>query len=106
MCPLGRRGQVVRQRFAKPSFVGSNPTVASSAAPRGNKAKKEHNSVTQVIDDELSRAEERSFAEPPLSPLPNYSLSSVCPACESEIYRHACKVRCPTCGFMWDCSEL
>ena len=39
-------------------------------------------------------------------PLPNYTLSSVCPACNTPTYRHACKVRCPRCGFMWDCSEL
>lgn len=39
-------------------------------------------------------------------PLPNYSLSTICPACNSPTYRLACKVRCPRCGFMWDCSEL
>lgn len=42
----------------------------------------------------------------PPKPLPNYSLSSVCPACSSRTFRLACKVRCPKCGFMWDCSEL
>lgn len=42
----------------------------------------------------------------PLAPLPNYSLSTVCPACEAETVRRACKVRCERCGFMWDCSEL
>lgn len=45
------------------------------------------------------------YDKPP-NPLPNYSLSSVCPACSSKTFRLACKVRCPQCGFMWDCSEL
>ncbi|MCC6614398.1 MAG: hypothetical protein IT320_13030 [Anaerolineae bacterium] len=39
-------------------------------------------------------------------PTSNYSLSTVCPACGTETFRHACKVRCPRCGFAWDCSEL
>jgi transposase len=39
-------------------------------------------------------------------PLPNYTLATVCPACNTPTYRLACKVRCPRCGFMWDCSEL
>jgi len=39
-------------------------------------------------------------------PLTNYTLSSVCPACGTDTYKLACKVRCPKCGFMWDCSEL
>lgn len=39
-------------------------------------------------------------------PLPNYSLSTVCPACDAPTVRRACKVRCDRCGFMWDCSEL
>ncbi len=39
-------------------------------------------------------------------PLPNYTLSSVCPACGSQTFKLACKVRCARCGFMWDCSEL
>lgn len=39
-------------------------------------------------------------------PLTNYTLSTVCPACNSDTYKLACKVRCPKCGFMWDCSEL
>jgi rRNA maturation protein Nop10 len=45
---------------------------------------------------------------PPPAPVPldNYTLSTVCPACGEETYRLACKVRCPRCGFMWDCSEL
>lgn len=41
-----------------------------------------------------------------LPPLPNYTLSSVCPACGEPTVRRACKVRCERCGFMWDCSEL
>jgi len=39
-------------------------------------------------------------------PLTNYTLSTVCPACTAPTYRAACKVRCPRCGFMWDCSEI
>ena len=40
------------------------------------------------------------------APLPNYTLSTVCPACDAPTVRRACKVRCDRCGFMWDCSEL
>ena len=40
------------------------------------------------------------------APLMNYTLSTVCPACEYPTVRRACKVRCDRCGFMWDCSEL
>ncbi|MDX2140804.1 MAG: hypothetical protein SF123_22160 [Chloroflexota bacterium] len=39
-------------------------------------------------------------------PITNYSLSTVCPSCGADTYKHACKVRCPRCGFAWDCSEL
>jgi hypothetical protein len=46
------------------------------------------------------------LAHKPLPPLPNYSLSSVCPACNRTTIRRACKVRCEGCGFVWDCSEL
>ncbi|MDZ4669543.1 MAG: hypothetical protein SH821_01620 [Phototrophicales bacterium] len=42
----------------------------------------------------------------PIPPLPNYTLSSVCPNCTAPTVRRACKVRCERCGFMWDCSEL
>lgn len=42
----------------------------------------------------------------PLLPLSNYTLSSICPACAAPTFRLACKVRCPRCGFTWDCSEL
>jgi hypothetical protein len=41
-----------------------------------------------------------------LPPLPNYTLSSVCPACGAPTIRRACKVRCERCGFVWDCSEV
>ncbi|MEP6984471.1 MAG: hypothetical protein ABI970_02660 [Chloroflexota bacterium] len=46
-----------------------------------------------------------TMMRPPL-PLPNYTLSTVCPACNAPTVRRACKVRCERCGFMWDCSEL
>lgn len=39
-------------------------------------------------------------------PLPNYTLASVCPACNASTVRRACKVRCERCGFVWDCGEL
>lgn len=39
-------------------------------------------------------------------PIPNYTLSTVCPACTAPTHKLACKVRCSRCGFMWDCSEL
>ena len=48
----------------------------------------------------------RRYAKKPTPPLPNYSLSAVCPACGGATQKLACKVRCPRCGFMWDCSEL
>ncbi|MBZ0284810.1 MAG: hypothetical protein K8L97_29000 [Anaerolineae bacterium] len=41
-----------------------------------------------------------------IPPLPNYTLSTVCPACNAPTVRRACKVRCERCGFVWDCSEL
>jgi hypothetical protein len=41
-----------------------------------------------------------------IGPLTNYTLSTVCPACTAPTYRLACKVRCPRCGFVWDCSEI
>ena len=49
---------------------------------------------------------QRSYVDRPQVPLTNYSLSTVCPACDSKTYKLACKVRCPKCGFVWDCSEL
>lgn len=52
------------------------------------------------------QVDKRRLAPLAPGPLPNYSLSSVCPACASKTYKQACKVRCPRCGFMWDCSEL
>ena len=39
-------------------------------------------------------------------PLSNYTLSTVCPACGTDTFKLACKVRCPKCNFVWDCSEL
>ncbi|XWX04344.1 hypothetical protein VZO05_02080 [Aggregatilineales bacterium SYSU G02658] len=44
--------------------------------------------------------------ERPRLPLPNYTLSTVCPACGADTFKLACKVRCGRCGFVWDCSEL
>lgn len=41
-----------------------------------------------------------------IPPLPNYTLSTVCPACGGKTFKLACKVRCGRCGFIWDCSEL
>lgn len=64
-----------------------------------------------MMNDQQAKSEPKSD-RPPLRvtltplPLPNYSLSTVCPACEAPTVRRACKVRCDRCGFMWDCSEL
>lgn len=66
-------------------------------------------SHTDHPNAEKSKATRRKMqytdTKPPL-PLPNYTLSTVCPACGNETYKLACKVRCNRCGFMWDCSEL
>ena len=43
---------------------------------------------------------------PRIAPITNYTLSTVCPACNFPTIRRACKVRCERCGFVWDCSEL
>ncbi|MBC7813986.1 MAG: transposase [Burkholderiales bacterium] len=47
-----------------------------------------------------------SLDDIPLPPLPNYTLSTVCPSCAASMTRRACKVVCGRCGFVWDCSEL
>jgi len=47
-----------------------------------------------------------SSQPPTIIPLPNYTLSTICPSCGSPVFRLACKVRCARCGFVWDCSEL
>lgn len=54
----------------------------------------------------MSERASSDYAHAPIPPLPNYSLSSVCPACGNATFKLACKVRCGRCGFMWDCSEL
>lgn len=46
------------------------------------------------------------YSKTPLPPIPNYTLSTVCPACGAPTYRRACKVGCDQCGFVWDCGEL
>ncbi len=57
--------------------------------------------------DETTPVPRVQFADaPPIAPLPNYTLASVCPNCNAPVVRRACKVRCERCGFMWDCSEL
>jgi hypothetical protein len=48
----------------------------------------------------------RTIEMPTLPPVPNYTLATVCPSCDSPVVRRACKVRCERCGFVWDCSEL
>jgi hypothetical protein len=66
----------------------------------GNKLKDENKAEKQadVKQDDAPRLT--------LPPLPNYTLSSVCPACTAPTVRRACKVRCERCGFVWDCGEL
>ena len=54
----------------------------------------------------LEHAKKRVVRPQPIRPLTNYTLSTVCPSCGAPTFRHACKVRCARCGFMWDCSEL
>ncbi|MDX1993223.1 MAG: hypothetical protein SF029_12595 [bacterium] len=58
-----------------------------------------HTQATDVVE---------GLRHPPvtLAPLPNYTLSRVCPACDAPTFRLACKVRCARCGFVWDCSEV
>jgi hypothetical protein len=46
------------------------------------------------------------LTETPILPITNYTLSTACPACTAPTFRLACKVRCPRCGFVWDCSEV
>jgi rubrerythrin len=67
-----------------------------------------HSTKPNEPADELQTAAppRLTVSKQPLRPLPNYSLSTECPACGTPTYRHACKVRCPRCGFVWDCSEL
>ncbi|MCY4464571.1 MAG: hypothetical protein OXE46_03445 [Chloroflexi bacterium] len=48
----------------------------------------------------------RNYAQPAPGPTSNFTLSSVCPACNSQVVRLRCKVLCQKCGFVWDCSEL
>jgi hypothetical protein len=57
-------------------------------------------------DHDRPSGESRRLRESAPAPLPNYTLSTVCPACNAPTYRLACKVRCDRCGFVWDCSEL
>jgi hypothetical protein len=55
---------------------------------------------------QVTTPERPSIDKPALPPVPNYTLATVCPNCDSPVVRRACKVRCERCGFMWDCSEL
>ncbi len=52
------------------------------------------------------RVVSKVFRDTQIMPLPVLMLRSVCPAYTAKTFRHAYKVRCPRCGFMWDCSEL
>jgi hypothetical protein len=60
----------------------------------------------QPTADAVDRKNGLIEASPPLVPIPNYTLAEQCPACGEQVVRHACKVRCERCGFVWDCSEL
>jgi hypothetical protein len=64
------------------------------------------NQQFSVSAQETDSRPESHAAQRPVLPLPNYTLSTVCPACDAEMFRLACKVRCKRCGFMWDCSEV
>ncbi len=59
---------------------------------------------SRPVDQPVHETTEKN--ERPLPPLPNYTLSTVCPGCGADMFRLACKVRCKRCGFMWDCSEV
>jgi hypothetical protein len=58
------------------------------------------------VNEDTKSAHAANASVHPVLPLPNYTLSTVCPACDAEMFRLACKVRCKRCGFMWDCSEV
>jgi hypothetical protein len=58
------------------------------------------------VNEDTKSAYAANISANPVLPLPNYTLSTVCPACDAEMFRLACKVRCKRCGFMWDCSEV
>ncbi len=60
----------------------------------------------EVKDKSEVKSTEEETPRVILPPLPNYTLSSVCPACGTPTIRLACKVRCKKCGFVWDCSEV
>jgi hypothetical protein len=65
---------------------------------------KENRSSSNTIREETERPQPATKSVE--GALPNYTLSTVCPACTYPTIRRACKVRCERCGFMWDCSEL
>jgi transposase len=60
----------------------------------------------EIKEKDKLKAQEEEAPRVVLPPLPNYTLSSVCPACGAPTIRRACKVRCERCGFVWDCGEL
>jgi hypothetical protein len=64
------------------------------------------NAQSKHKPDESTNTKPLVIHQQSIRPLTNYTLSTVCPSCGSPTYRLACKVRCPRCGFMWDCSEL
>ncbi|MDX2161345.1 MAG: hypothetical protein SF162_08490 [bacterium] len=64
------------------------------------------NPLPQDAGDSDSSPPTRYTVRRPSVPILNYTLATVCPACDHPTIRRACKVRCERCGFMWDCSEL
>ena len=62
--------------------------------------------MSQPEQPDDSEALPARLTPPPTGPLLNYTLATVCPACNAPTFRLACKVRCGRCGFVWDCSEL
>lgn len=99
-----------KARLCKSLTTGSNPVVASNAGILYN------GNIRFCLSEPLMRPNDRPpppdeqpkpRLKPPVSgPTLNYSLSTVCPACNAPTFRLACKVRCGKCGFVWDCSEL
>jgi hypothetical protein len=66
----------------------------------------EEQNQTDHQDEAAERNKPDITSDKVMPPIPNYTLSTVCPACGAPTFRRACKVCCDRCGFAWDCSEL
>ena len=99
-----------KARLCKSLTTGSNPVVASGAGIPYNRDTRfrlrRASSMNATDKKQPSAGESAQRLTPPTGPILNYTLSTVCPACNAPTFRLACKVRCGRCGFVWDCSEL